>query len=319
MDRTAMSALLRQRWARRGALLAVLLLLAGCSRPNSPEAPITTPDVIASSAAPTILSVVASIIVHQSMPDGSTGKSCAGEGENAAVKPGAPVMLFDSKGTILATDTLSEGVMADDLPDVPGAERCLFEAQFPDAPAGDVSYGIRIGDGGLTTFTAAGSHVRVTIPFGVQVTEAPPPPELQRWIKEVKEATDTEYAAADAKWACEQLDEAGDEAPFVAVGDERMIWAGRLLCTEHKAAAELAARGFRDGLYAVGTKPGQISAGTYRSQPNTQRCYWERSTAGGATIENDFVNNAPAGVRVTIASSDGGFMTQSCGPWVPLR
>lgn len=73
---------------------------------------------------------------------------------------------------------------------------------------------------------------------------------------------------------------------------------------------------FVDGDLAVGE---DVKPGTYRTGKKVHDCYWERSTKGGKTIANDFVTNAPAGVTVTIRSSDGGFSSNGCGTWLAVK
>ncbi|SEG45234.1 hypothetical protein SAMN04489712_105292 [Thermomonospora echinospora] len=70
---------------------------------------------------------------------------------------------------------------------------------------------------------------------------------------------------------------------------------------------------FEDGTWEVGE---DIKPGTYRTDGGVTDCYWERSTGGGDTIDNNFVTNAPKGVTVTIAPSDGGFTSRDCGLWL---
>jgi hypothetical protein len=87
----------------------------------------------------------------------------------------------------------------------------------------------------------------------------------------------------------------------------------KYLCPKYGKALAEAGRGFSDGTYAVGQ---EIKAGTYHTMPDVHDCYWERTTKHGATIANDFVSYAPKGVVVTIRSTDGGFKSDSCGPWL---
>ena len=73
---------------------------------------------------------------------------------------------------------------------------------------------------------------------------------------------------------------------------------------------------FFDGNFAVGTDTGQLQPGTYSIDNGpVEDCYWERVDGNGQTIDNDFVVGAPT-VRVTIRSSDAGFVAESCGHWV---
>jgi hypothetical protein len=69
---------------------------------------------------------------------------------------------------------------------------------------------------------------------------------------------------------------------------------------------------FGDGIFIVGT---DILPGTYRSSGQTG-CYWGRlanfSGAGNDTLAND---NTDTAATVTIAGSDKGFKSSSCGTW----
>lgn len=125
-----------------------------------------------------------------------------------------------------------------------------------------------------------------------------------------------EYAEADAEWACEVMREEPELAAWAAVGDDRLIWAGRLLCPEFKTAVNRAQFGFREGEYEVGDgKDGTVKPGKYVSEPGVEDCYWERVSASGRTIANDFVSYAPKGVTLTVAGSDGGLKVEGCGPF----
>jgi hypothetical protein len=73
---------------------------------------------------------------------------------------------------------------------------------------------------------------------------------------------------------------------------------------------------FEDGVHEVGK---DVEPGTYRTDGKTTDCYWERSTSGGNIIDNGFVTNAPKGVTVTIAPSDGGFTSRDCGLWLRVQ
>lgn len=86
------------------------------------------------------------------------------------------------------------------------------------------------------------------------------------------------------------------------------------LCTQYKRDLKASDRAIYEGNYEVGD---DVKAGTYRTEPGAEDCYWERQTGGGRIIANDFVTHAPKGVTVTIYSSDGGFSTRGCGPWIP--
>jgi len=125
------------------------------------------------------------------------------------------------------------------------------------------------------------------------------------------------YGPEDAKWSCETLAAPSYPLPWSAVGDERLIWAGRLLCTQYKAQVERAAIGFRGGGAIGDGSNDTVRPGNYVTEPGVENCYWERVTAGGKTIANDFVTVAPKGVTVRILKTDGGFTSDGCGPWVP--
>lgn len=70
-------------------------------------------------------------------------------------------------------------------------------------------------------------------------------------------------------------------------------------------------RRFDDGRYTVGNKPGLILPGRYRLRGPLANCYWERSTANGSIIANQFITNAPGGVTVSVRSGEG-FTSQGC-------
>ncbi|GAB2441962.1 hypothetical protein [Micromonospora schwarzwaldensis] len=71
------------------------------------------------------------------------------------------------------------------------------------------------------------------------------------------------------------------------------------------------AKQFTDGRYTVGKKAGMILPGTYRVKGPVFDCYWERSGKNGSTIANDFITNAPNGVKVTVRAGEG-FTSQGC-------
>jgi hypothetical protein len=70
---------------------------------------------------------------------------------------------------------------------------------------------------------------------------------------------------------------------------------------------------FGDGNWVVNQ---QIFAGTYQS-PGGSGCYWARVTSFGGTLDeiitNDFTTGGP--VTVSIAPSDGGFISSGCTSW----
>lgn len=93
------------------------------------------------------------------------------------------------------------------------------------------------------------------------------------------------------------------------------------LCSDAPFAAELTriAAGLppvqmMDGSYLVGTS---IQSGTYQVQvgpTGVHDCYWERTTAQGGTIANDFITYAPEGPVVSILDGEG-FVSERCGKW----
>jgi hypothetical protein len=77
---------------------------------------------------------------------------------------------------------------------------------------------------------------------------------------------------------------------------------------------------FKDGTYEVGTAPGYVSAGKYRTTVPTDpgNCYWERLRGLSGQFTDIIANgNHDPGtpVIVTIAASDKGFKSQGCGTW----
>lgn len=105
----------------------------------------------------------------------------------------------------------------------------------------------------------------------------------------------------------------GDDIPAVDAAELQGVL---LLCPSAPQAAQMreVADGdfMEDGTYVVGKT---VKSGTWTTDAKVENCYWERTTADGATIANDFVTFAPNGVRVSIQPSDGGFVSQGCGYW----
>lgn len=85
------------------------------------------------------------------------------------------------------------------------------------------------------------------------------------------------------------------------------------LCPKYLPVLKRAKGGFGEGPLTVGK---DVKPGTYKTTSRVTNCYWERSTRSGQRLANDFITNAPGGVTVTIAATDGGFTTQGCGDWV---
>jgi hypothetical protein len=70
---------------------------------------------------------------------------------------------------------------------------------------------------------------------------------------------------------------------------------------------------FGDGTWRVGS---QVPAGTYRTRQAASGCYWERLSGFGGTLGEIIANHFGDGYQVvTIASTDAGFHTASCGAW----
>ncbi len=70
---------------------------------------------------------------------------------------------------------------------------------------------------------------------------------------------------------------------------------------------------FGDGTFQVGK---DIQPGTYRTREGSSGCYYARLKGFGGSVEDIIANNttdAPA--IVTIAATDKGFESQSCGTW----
>lgn len=86
------------------------------------------------------------------------------------------------------------------------------------------------------------------------------------------------------------------------------------LCPKYLKTWKRAQGGFGEGTHTVGK---DIKPGTYRTVDRpVSDCYWERSTGSGDIIANNFINNAPAGVTLTVRRGEG-FTSRGCGSWVP--
>ncbi|MFH9227691.1 hypothetical protein [Streptomyces lydicus] len=70
---------------------------------------------------------------------------------------------------------------------------------------------------------------------------------------------------------------------------------------------------FGAGVLRVGS---DIKAGAYYAT-DVEDCYWERTDAQGAPIDNYFTNGAKR-VQVTIQRSDYSFNSEGCGQWRPV-
>ncbi len=78
------------------------------------------------------------------------------------------------------------------------------------------------------------------------------------------------------------------------------------------------------GSYEVSSEVGarSVRPGTYRTtggEEGLSDCYWERSTAGGDIIDNQFVSGDAKAITVTIEASDGSFTTRDCGVWRQVK
>ena len=70
---------------------------------------------------------------------------------------------------------------------------------------------------------------------------------------------------------------------------------------------------FGDGTFQVGK---DIQPGTYRTRTASPGCYWARLSGFGGTVGEIIANdNTDGPAVVTIATSDKGFQSQSCGTW----
>ena len=100
---------------------------------------------------------------------------------------------------------------------------------------------------------------------------------------------------------------------------KRIVLAVQYICPQFQAALSATVAGhhpplsyFGDGTYKVGV---DIIPGTYQTADQAvQNCYWERTDANGATIDNGFVPGSPQ-VRVTIRAFDFGFHSKGCVQW----
>lgn len=91
------------------------------------------------------------------------------------------------------------------------------------------------------------------------------------------------------------------------------------LCPSVLDAVKAGAQGrgkFVDGTYYVGTGPGELPPGKYRTEGPAKDCYWVRKDASGAIIANDLVRNAPGGVRISVAATDYEVTMERCGVWI---
>jgi hypothetical protein len=73
---------------------------------------------------------------------------------------------------------------------------------------------------------------------------------------------------------------------------------------------------FSDGTHRVGP---DIVAGTYQSAATADSCYWERLRGFGGTLDDVIANYfGSSPTIVTIAPTDVGFRSSSCGGWTKI-
>ncbi|MFD0034015.1 hypothetical protein ACFVJK_38455 [Streptomyces sp. NPDC127172] len=77
-------------------------------------------------------------------------------------------------------------------------------------------------------------------------------------------------------------------------------------------------RWITDDTYDIGSAPGQIPAGTYRTAGDISDCYWERTAANGDVIDNGLATAARS-ITVHIQESDSTFTSENCGIWTPVH
>lgn len=97
--------------------------------------------------------------------------------------------------------------------------------------------------------------------------------------------------------------------------DPALYKAASMICPTSPSFKDLDAWGngkkFMDGTYVVGE---DIVPGTYKTTEVARDCYWERSSANGETIANDFVTFAAKGAIATIRKGES-FVSEDCGTW----
>lgn len=99
------------------------------------------------------------------------------------------------------------------------------------------------------------------------------------------------------------------------IGDRYLFGAAAKICPNSPLADTLAGWGngsiFDDGSYEVGS---DVVPGTYVSSSPAKNCYWERSTAHGSVIDNDFIVFARKGAKAILNSGES-FHSENCGTW----
>ncbi|WP_127572501.1 hypothetical protein [Georgenia faecalis] len=141
-----------------------------------------------------------------------------------------------------------------------------------------------------------------------------------------------------AKERCTEMTEehAEDRVEFIGSrwsggsdGAQNMRVVAGTFCPSLLPDMNLADRAFGPGNYvavaeqsdrptrASSATPGQVAPGTYGTlRAGVEDCYWERTSASGSTIANDFLSFVPGSVTVTINAGEG-FTSTGCGIWVP--
>lgn len=98
-------------------------------------------------------------------------------------------------------------------------------------------------------------------------------------------------------------------------GDRYLFGAAAQICPESPLAETLKSWGegsiFEDGNYEVGS---EIPAGVYVSTSPAENCYWERATAHGEIIDNDFITFARDGAKTKLTGGES-FHSENCGTW----
>lgn len=118
-----------------------------------------------------------------------------------------------------------------------------------------------------------------------------------------------------AQWLA--LDETPDEMHMLATGVP-------LLCPDWTKTVKQAASGhypvyISSGTFKVTSRRAvdTVPPGTYRTTGDLGGCYWERTSADGTIIDNNYAT-AASRITVTIRASDDSFTSQDCGTWKPV-
>jgi hypothetical protein len=79
-----------------------------------------------------------------------------------------------------------------------------------------------------------------------------------------------------------------------------------------------------DGAFEVGTAPGAVAPGMYRTEgprePGTATCFWARLRDRSGEFSSVIATgNARGADRVTIEPTDGAFSTSGCQAWIKVR